>query len=290
MRDTMARKPWKSLSLTLLSLISVAAHLMGTCGSAQNDERSCDENSAPKSRFVDLTYVFDDGTIYWPTEPNFRLERKVFGITERGYFYAANFFQAPEHGGTHLDAPIHFHQKGQTVDQIPLERLIGPGAVVDVSAAAAKDPDYLVTTEDIRRWEARQRKRVDGHIVLLRTGWGKYWPLRAKYLGTEKRGADALKQLHFPGLSPEAARWLVRERQVKAVGIDTASIDHGPSQDFTAHVILASHQVPVLENLANLDRLPEAGFTVLALPMKIRGGSGAPLRAVAVLDGPSQEL
>jgi kynurenine formamidase len=121
-------------------------------------------------------------------------------------------------------------------------------------------------------------------IVLLRTGWSRHWPDRAKYLGTDQRGEEAVSNLHFPGLHPSAAQWLTGRRRVKAVGIDTASIDHGQSQRFQSHVTLFEHQVPALENVAYLDQLPVSGFTVIALPMKIAGGSGAPLRIVAVID------
>jgi kynurenine formamidase len=122
-----------------------------------------------------------------------------------------------------------------------------------------------------------------GTIVLLRTGFGEYWPDRARYMGTAERGADAVGDLHFPGLHHEAVPWL-RERGIRAIGLDTPSIDHGPSQDFPSHVALFEHNVPVFENVANLDELPATGFAVIALPMKIRGGSGGPLRIVAIVE------
>jgi kynurenine formamidase len=169
------------------------------------------------------------------------------------------------------------------VDEIPLENLIGEGIVVDVSDNALKDRDYLVSVADLEAWESAQEMSIgEGHIVLLQTGYGQFYPDKIKYLGTEQRGPDAVAELHFPGLSPEAAQWLV-DRKIKAVGLDTPSIDYGQSTDFKSHVLLMSANIPAFENVANLDRLPVSGFTILALPMKIRGGSGGPLRIIALV-------
>lgn len=237
----------------------------------------------PAGKLVDLSYAFDETTIYWPTEEGFRLEKKAEGFSEKGYFYFANAFRAAEHGGTHVDAPRHFSEQGQTVDEIPLERLMGKGIVVDVSEACAKDGDYEVRIDDFLKWEKNYGKIPSETIVLLRTGSGKFWPDRPRYMGTDERGPEAVKKLHFPGLHPEAARWLVAELKIKAVGLDTPSIDYGPSTLFESHVALFEKNVPALENLANLDLLPPKDFLVVALPMKIKKGSGGPTRVVAVL-------
>ena len=239
-------------------------------------------------RFVDLTHSFGADTIFWPTEEGFVLERGHAGRTDDGYYYEAHRFRSAEHGGTHVDAPIHFAEGKQTLDQIPLERLIGPGVVVDVTRACAKDRDHEITTDELRTWEAKHGTIPAGTIVLLRTGFAKHWPDRAAYLGTDERGAGAVAKLHFPGLHPDAARWLAAERKIAAVGIDTASIDHGQSKKYGSHVALFEKNVPAFENVAALDELPAKGFTVIALPMKIAGGSGGPLRIVAVLPGASR--
>lgn len=231
---------------------------------------------------VDLSYAYDDDTLYWPTSPSgFELESLHHGRTEAGYFYSAAVLATPEHGGTHLDAPIHFAERGWTAEQIPLDRLIGPAAVIDVSAQAAEDPDYLLTEEDVRAWESRHGWIPDAGIVLLRTGWGARWPNRLEYLGDDAPG-DA-SNLHFPGYGEEAARYLVSTRRAAVLGIDTASIDHGPSRYFLAHQAAAAENVPALENVANLDRLPATGAWVFALPMKIGGGSGGPVRIAALI-------
>ncbi len=234
------------------------------------------------ARVVDLTHPFDDRTLYWPTSPStFELKRLHHGRTEAGYFYAANSFCAPEHGGTHLDAPIHFAEGRWTADQVPVRRLVAPALVLDVTAQAAANADYLLTADDVRRWEAVHGRVPKGAIVLLRTGWSKRWPDRKAYFGDDTPG-DA-SRLHFPSYGKEAAELLVHERGVAALGVDTASIDHGPSKDFAVHQIASAANVPGLENLASLEELPETGFWIAALPMKIAGGSGGPLRIVAIV-------
>lgn len=236
-----------------------------------------------QSRLIDLTHAFGADTIVWPTEQDFTLIPQHAEEMPGGYFYASNRLAMPEHGGTHIDAPVHFAKGAQTLDQVPLEHLVGPGIRIDISAECSTDRDYRITVQDLEQWEAEHGKISDGMIVLLHTGFAKFWPSRKDYLGTERRGAEGVSALHFPGLHPEAAAWLVRERRVKAVGIDTASIDYGQSTKFETHVALLSQNVPVFENLADLSQLPARGFEVIALPMKIAGGSGGPLRVIAVM-------
>lgn len=230
----------------------------------------------------DLSHTYDETTLYWPTSPS-RFERTVLahGPTEAGYFYSAGAVATPEHGGTHLDAPIHFAAEGWTVDEIPLQRLTGPAVVIDVQDAAEADPDHRLTVAEVEAWEAEHGRVPTGAIVLLRTGWSRHWPDAMAYLGDDTPG-DA-SDLHFPSYGAEAARLLIEERHVFALGVDTASIDHGPSTDFPVHRLAGERQVPGLENLTNLDVLPATGAWVVALPMKIGGGSGGPLRAVALV-------
>ena len=238
---------------------------------------------AVAGRYVDLTYSFDASTVFWPTAEGFELEVLSAETTEAGFYYAANQFSLAEHGGTHLDAPVHFSEGKQTADEIPLERLIGPAILVDVTEQCSLDRDYQVTADDFMAAEKAAGLGLDDKIVLIRTGFGRYWPDREKYMGTAERGPQAVPKLHFPGIDPAAARWLVAERNVKAIGIDTPSLDYGQSTLFETHVTLFTDNIPGFENVANLDQLPLSGFTVIALPMKIKGGSGGPLRIVAVL-------
>jgi len=234
-------------------------------------------------RVVDLTHAFDANTVYWPTAQGFKLETDFEGMTDKGYYYSAYRYSAAEHGGTHLDSPVHFAKDHFSVDQIPLEQLMGAALVIDVTKQCAANPDYLVSVADFQNWEKQNGRIGNGSIVFLRTGFGKYYPDRKKYLGTEERGEAAVAKLHFPGLDPAAARWLTQNRSIKAIGLDTASIDYGQSTLFESHRILFEKNIPAFENVANLDQLPAKGFSVIALPMKIKGGSGGPLRIVALL-------
>jgi kynurenine formamidase len=230
--------------------------------------------------WVDLSYPFDSTTIYWPTARPFTLEVVSAQRTPAGFYYAANDFAAAEHGGTHLDAPIHFAEGRRTTDRLGLDQLIGPAVVIDTKGLAEDERDHLIGPDELAAWEAAHGAIRAGTIVLFRTGRGAWWPDRARYLGTARTGPEAVPELHFPGLDSATARLLVA-RGVRAVGIDTPSIDVGQSVTFDAHQILAGANVPIFENVAALDRLPVTGSFVVALPMKIGGGSGGPLRIAA---------
>jgi kynurenine formamidase len=234
-------------------------------------------------RAVDLSHAYDSQTLYWPSRPpmSFELQKLAAGMTPGGWFYAANRVCTPEHGGTHLDAPIHFHEKGQTTEELPLEKLLAPGVRIDVTRQAQANRNYRLSREDVLRFEEHAGRIKSGTIVLLHTGWSRFWPDREKYFG-DASPEDA-SRLEFPSYGEDAARLLVEERQVALLGVDTASIDYGRSKDFIVHRIAAARNVGGLENLTGLDALPETGFTVIALPMKIAGGSGGPVRVVALV-------
>jgi kynurenine formamidase len=233
-----------------------------------------------RNKLVDLTYAYDDQTIYWPTAKPFQWEKEQWGKTAAGYWYGAGRYAASEHGGTHLDSPIHFAEGKASADQIPVSRLAGPAVVIDVSAACSKDPNYRLSSADIANWEKAHGPVPAHSIAVIRTGWGRFWPDKKRYLGSDRPGDTA--NLHFPGISQEAAEALVK-RGVDGVGIDTASLDYGPSKDFIAHRVLNGAGIYGLENIASAERLPLTGALLIALPMKIKGGSGGPVRIVAVL-------
>lgn len=233
-----------------------------------------------RSRLVDLTYPYDETTVYWPTSEPFHWKKDAWGVSEAGYWYASASYCTSEHGGTHLDSPIHFAEGRWTAHEIPVSRFVGPAAVIDISEACARQRDYRMAVDDMEAWEARHGKISEGDIVLVRSGWGKFWPDRKQYLGSDKRG-DA-SELSFPGIGREAAE-LLAERKISGIGIDTASIDYGRSRDFIAHQVLNDANIYALEMVANLESLPETGATVIALPMKIWGGTGGPVRIIAVL-------
>jgi kynurenine formamidase len=254
--------------------ILAAALLLAACAAAQQ---------GLSGRWVDLTHDLAEDNAFWPTAEGFKHEVASYGQTPGGWFYSSYNLTLSEHGGTHLDAPIHFAEGKQTTDRIPLERLIGPAAVIDVSAACSADRDYRFAVADLERWERTNGRLPDGSILLFHTGFSRFWPDRKAYMGTDERGPDAVAKLHFPGISEELARFLVEQRKVAAVGLDTPSLDYGQSKDFIAHRILLGHDIPGFENVANLDQLPPKGATVVALPIKIRGGSGGPMRIVALV-------
>jgi kynurenine formamidase len=237
-------------------------------------------NAVDDKKLVDMTYSFSSETLHWPTAQPFQLETVNEGRTPQGFWYSSYNYRGSEHAGTHLDAPFHFAEGKWTTEQIPLARTIGSGVVIDIRRKVEADRDYRLQIEDIRLWERKHGRFPKAAIVLVYSGWGKYWSDRRRYFGSDEPGD--VDRLHFPGLSKEAAEVLI-QRGIKAVGIDTPSIDHGPSRDFITHRTLGEANIPIFENVAALDRIPAKGATIFAIPMKIKGGSGAPLRIFAVL-------
>jgi kynurenine formamidase len=271
---------------TRIGVLPAVVLVIGVLAAATREDKGAGPSSAgldvSKARVVDLTHAFDEKTIYWPNSPTtFKLTKLSDGTTEGGFYYRMNSFCAPEHGGTHLDAPSHFSKDGWAADQIPLSKLVAPGVVLDVSKQAEADADYRLTAADVREWEKKHGAIPSGAIVLLRTGWGKRWPDRKRYLGDDTPGE--VSRLHFPSYGKDSAELLVGERRVAALGVDTASIDHGPSKNFIVHQIANGANVPGLENVANLEEVPETSAWIVALPMKIAGGSGGPLRIIALV-------
>ncbi len=235
-------------------------------------------------RLLDLTSPYDEGTIYWPTAETFARTPVAWQVNERGWWYASNNYAASEHGGTHVDAPIHFAKGGRTIDQVPLAEWIGPAVRIDVTAACAADRDYRLTVEDIRRWEKRHGRIPRGAWVIMYTGIGtRHYPDPVKVLGTDRRGPDALPLLSFPGFGLAAVQFLLQERTVTGIGLDTPSIDYGRSVDFEVHQAVCGADKLAIENLANLDRLPATRAVLYAAPMPIRNGTGAPARVFAIL-------
>ncbi|MFZ2053694.1 MAG: cyclase family protein [Candidatus Aminicenantales bacterium] len=240
--------------------------------------------STPSSerKVLDMTYPLDEAAIFWPTAKPFSLTQVAYGISEGGWFYAANEFSAAEHGGTHADAPIHFAEGGRTIDQIPLEEWIGPAVKVDVTMECDQNRDYLLGVDDLRSWEKAYGRIPEGAWVIMYTGIGtRYYPDKKMVLGTDKTGQEAIAELSFPGFSPESVEFLLKERNIKGIAIDTPSIDRGKSQTFMVHQVLFAADKLALENIANLDKLPAKGATLYVNPVLIKGGTGAPCRVFA---------
>ncbi len=241
----------------------------------------CQSSVHSPESLLDLTYPFDEQTIYWPNNAPFHWEKSSWGHTHQGYWYASGVFSASEHGGTHLDAPIHFAESGWSVDEIPLSHLTAKAIVLDLRSQTRLNPDYTLLVEDIAKWE-NQYGIIPSHaIVFLLTGWGQYWPDPSRYLGSPT--PQDTTTLHFPGFSAEAISFLIDQRAIVGIGIDTASIDPGQSQTFPAHQVLGKANRFAIENVAHLEKLPPHGASITALPMKIKGGTGGPVRVMATV-------
>lgn len=232
--------------------------------------------------YIDLTHNLSKTTLNWPTTTPFTITHTI-AESDNGFYVSVRDYASNEHAGTHIDAPNHFAKGHSGVADIPLEQLIGSAIKVDASHAVKNNSDYQVGIKDFIEWEKINGKIPANTIVLISTGYGKYWPNRELYSGTKKSGAASLTDLHFPGLDPNAALWLVQERKIKAVGIDTFSIDYGQTKQFLTHQVLTKNNIPIFENIADMDKLPDTDFTIYALPAKIQDGTGAPLRIVAAI-------
>jgi kynurenine formamidase len=226
---------------------------------------------------VDLTHTINGNVPTYEPAEKAPFEVKTVATIEKDKYFARNIC-LPEHFGTHIDAPAHFARGMWTVDQIPPERLIAPLAVLDVSLNVGNNPDYQVSVQDIARWEQTNGQIPPGAVVMARTGWDSRWTSASKY-----RNADAKGVMHFPGYSEEAAKFLVEGRNVLGLGIDTLSIDYGPSRDFVVHQYTLGHSLYHLENVTNLDRVPANGAIAVVAPMKLEGGSGGPVRIFALV-------
>lgn len=265
-----ALKLMKAKTFVVASMLALAIFLF-----AQHHSNSL--RAAGFTRVADLTHELGPDTPNYEatTKPVFQA-KDIATVDKAGYF--AREITLPEHFGTHIDAPAHFVQGLWTVDQIPVERLVAPLVVLDVRKGASQNPDYQLSVDDIATWEKMNGQIPQGAVVIARTGWESRWNS-----GKDYRNADGNGVLHFPGYSEEAARFLVQGRNAIAVGIDTLSIDYGPSKDYPVHKYTLSHSLYQLENVANLASVPESGATVVIAPMKLEGGSGSPVRILALI-------
>lgn len=238
------------------------------------------------AKLIDLTYTFDASAIHWPGDPLFVHRLDHYGPDASGQFYATGSYAASEHLGTHADAPIHFNRQGRTLEQLPLNAMIGPAAVIDFAASADANPDALLHLDDIERWETVHGVLPAGAIVVARSGWGRFWSNRRKYLGlVQPEGNESSDGagMHFPGFALEAIDFLLERRDLAAIAIDTASLDSGIATDYLVHRRWLGADKPGFENLANTHLLPETGATIFCIPMKIGQGTGGPARIFALL-------
>lgn len=262
-----------------LVLVAISIVFIGCQAEPENDVMPF-----ANGRWIDLTHEYSSETLYWPTSPLFTLDTVFVGQTDGGWYYEAYSVTTAEHGGTHLDSPIHFAENRMATHELTLDQLTGEAAVIDVSDVALTQRYYQISVQDITDWETANQTTVDDKIVLIHTGSSSLWPNAEAYLGTSLRGQEGVAALNFPGIHPDTAQWLVDNRSIKAIGLDTPSLDYGKTTDFMTHRILFDKNIPGFENLTGLDQLPSLGAYVVALPMKIKDGSGAPLRIIAFVE------
>lgn len=191
--------------------------------------------------------------------------------------YQADEISAATHGGTHMDSPCHFALGRWCVADIPIERLVVPAAIVDISKEVGDDPNVHLTTKHLTSWERMNGRIPDGSLLLVRTGWSRFWPDPLTYSGTVERNASLLK---FPSIKPEAAQWLVENRDIVGIGVDAMSIDI-PGGVPQTHITLMEKNIYGLENVNLQQPLPPTGVKVSVMPMKLKGASGAPCRIFA---------
>lgn len=244
---------------------------------ADEPENSPLGNIFENVRFVDLSYPLNDTNQYWPGENYSGFEMKTIATLEKDGVLSKTL-SFPEHLGTHIDAPNHFEPNQPSVADLTPEQLFGPGVVIDITSKAETDPDTMLTVEDIKAWEKEHGRIPEGAIVLLNTGWARFWKNTVRYQNRDARG-----QLHFPSYSAEAAKFLIEQRKIRGVGVDNLSIDRGISKDFEVHHIVNAAEKFGLENVAHLDQLPTRGFQVMVAPIKVQNGTGGPARVWALL-------
>ena len=233
--------------------------------------------AAPARSFtspIDLTHTMSAEFPTFFGVPGIEMEKK-FDLKKDGF--NLYWWRLIEHAGTHLDAPIHFSEYGATVEKIAADTLVAPLAVIDVTAKAAQNPDYLLSREDLANWERKYRRLPDNCCVAMQSGWAQHVGNAAKFTGKDSAGV-----FHFPGVSPEAAEWLMKERKVVGLAVDSLSLDHGPSKDFKVHRAWLPSGRWGLENVANLDKVPAAGATLVVGLAKVKGATGAPARLIAL--------
>ncbi len=230
-----------------------------------------------KATVIDMTYALNENNAYWPAGTYTPFKYEVIANLKKDRVFSGKY-STPEHLGTHLDAPNHFEEGLPSVDQIPLEQLIGHAVVIHVADKVERDADYTLSPSDILLWEKDNGQIPEGAIVLLNTGWSKRWHNYDGYKNYDKEG-----RMHFPGYSKESTTFLVTKRNIKGIGIDTLSGDCGISTDFQVHHTINAAGKFILENVANLDKLPPKGATLVIAPIKIEGGSGGQCRIWAIL-------
>ncbi|MHC5596512.1 MAG: cyclase family protein [Nostoc sp.] len=233
------------------------------------------QNSITYTRVIHLSHVIDVDIPQWSGDPTVEFET-VAELNNDGYYLRR--FSLGEHSATHINAPNSFHSSAVGIDQYPAQSLVVPAVVINICQATALNPDYALTIADILTWEEQHGEIFPGCVVILNTGWQNKWFDKSAFLNHDAQGIA-----HFPGFGSDATQFLLDERQIAGVGIDTHGVDPGQDNSFAINRLVLEQPRLVLENLTNLDQLPPKGTTLAIAPLRLRGGSGSPVGVLALV-------
>jgi kynurenine formamidase len=259
----------------LLIIIFATATL--ACTNNEKESDRFEELFKGELRVIDLTHALSESSPFWPDSAGNPFNYDTIFTQANGSPGMGKYF-IPEHYGTHMDAPIHSANNQPSVDTLTPQQLFGPAVVIDISAKCEVNPDYTLTVDDIKSWEDENGPLPDRAIVLLFTGWSKKWDNYDAYKNEDSKG-----QMHFPGFSIEAAKFLIAERSILGIGIDDFSVDAAVAKEFPVHGIVNGAGKFHLENVANLHDMPPTGAYLINAPIKLEGGSGGQVRVFAIV-------
>jgi len=259
--------------LSAAAVTTAAAGLTGTSLFAQGATPVASPDASVVSGIVDLTYTMTPDIPVWPGNEPFQAEPVKTFANDGFYAQKVSFW---EHTGTHLDAPAHFHDGADTAELLPVENFVAPVAVIDISSRAAEDPDAALMVDDIMAWEAQYGELPSGVFVAMYSGWGARFEDAEAFVNLDADGVQ-----HYPGMHPDAAAFLVEQRSIVGIGVDTLSQDPGNSTDFGTHITILGAAKYGVEGLANLDKVAPAGATVFIGAPKHQNASGGPARIIA---------